>query len=197
MRKLPRLSDRTWVSIDLNTDPRAIVQPRGFGAVLDAEVIFGRALIAVAACSPDGVMGKAGTLPWHYPEDLNYFRQLTLGQVMIMGYKTFLSLPASTLKNRTCFVFTQKHKVDGAIPVNGLKELLQYNLSGTNFVIGGRMIFDLFFNQELIDTALITHIHQRYDGDTYFPLHFIQSWSQEIILKTAEFTIIKHVRPRL
>lgn len=156
--------------------------------------------IAIAACDIRGVIGKNGTLPWHCPEDLQHFRKSTLGHVMIMGYKTFLSMPPRAFEGRTSFVFTKRHRIDNnvATQVNCLEELAdiystsKHLLDKTQFVIGGETIFDLFFKHHLIGNALITHLHNSYEGDTYFPLRCLDGWVKETIQKNSEFSIVRH-----
>lgn len=157
---------------------------------------------AIAACDPQGVIGSGGTLPWHYPEDLKHFRSTTLGHTMVMGYKTFLSMPPQAFEGRTCFVFTKHHIVDKrlATQVSGLKELAQIYakhpklLEKTPFVIGGEEIFNLFFAHELVECALITHLQKSYEGDTFFPLNFIANWAKEILQSKPAFSIIKYLK---
>ncbi|MBI2743905.1 MAG: dihydrofolate reductase [Chlamydiales bacterium] len=155
---------------------------------------------AIAACDPNGIMGRDGTLPWHYPEDLHHFRRSTLGHVMVMGYKTYLSMPPRAFEGRTSFVFTRSNSVDPAhaTPVGGLEELAKaysenrHLLEKTQFVIGGSEIFDLFFNESLIEYALITHVEKSYPGETLFPLKFLESALQESSEHLEELSIAKY-----
>jgi dihydrofolate reductase len=81
---------------------------------------------ALAACDPNGVIGKNGAHPWYCPEDLRFFRKTTMGHVMIMGYKTYLTMPPRAFVGRTSFVFTKNHTVDTtlATPVASVEELM-------------------------------------------------------------------------
>lgn len=158
--------------------------------------------VAIAACDPLGVIGKGGRLPWHCPEDLEHFYRSTLDQVIIMGYQTFSSLPDRVFQNRHCFVFTQNHTIDkeGVVPIGHLKELEDFYSSHptlwgkTNFVIGGSRIFELFFREHLIEVALMTHMRTLYEGDSYFPLHYIASWSEKTLCTGLNFAIHLHTK---
>lgn len=161
--------------------------------------------VAVAACDPQGVIGKSGALPWHFPEDLNNFRRITLDNIMIMGYKTYLSMPVRAFKERISFVFTKSHKINPklATPVSSLAELIdlcssQKHLADkTCFVIGGGIIFELFFTHSLIESAIITHLKKSYEGDTYFPLHYLHLWQRKNMEETKEFSITAYCKPIL
>lgn len=158
--------------------------------------------IALAACDPKGVMGKEGALPWHCPEDLAHFRASTWGHVMLMGYSTYLSMPERAFEGRVAVVFTRKRQVrvcEHIFQVSGLEELkLFYHANAhlrekTQWVIGGAEIFHLFFSQRLIASAVMTYLNNSYCGDTIFPLHYLEGWSQEIIRETTDFSIIRHI----
>jgi dihydrofolate reductase len=136
--------------------------------------------IAIAACDPQGIMGNEGTLPWHYPEDLAHFRTTTSGHTLLAGRITYQSLPPS-LQQR-CIVLSRTKP-------------LPPPSSELAFVIGGGQIFQLFFEKGWIDEAIITHIHRSYEGDTLFPLHFLQNWPHTTIHTTHDFTTIHYVRP--
>jgi len=62
----------------------------------------------IVACTKDGIIGYNNKIPWHIPEDLKYFRNTTLNSIVIMGRKTFESLPNGYLKNRINIVITNK-----------------------------------------------------------------------------------------
>jgi dihydrofolate reductase len=161
--------------------------------------------VALATCDPQGVIGNQGALPWHYPEDLRQFRRTTLNNIMIMGYKTFLEMPAASFEGRKSFVLTKKHRFDSPLvtPISDLQELLEKlqdhyalekdNCKKINFVIGGEQIFELFFRHKWIQCAHITHLHKSYAGDTYFPLHYLASWQQELCAQTPTFSLVTYM----
>ncbi|MCA0903534.1 dihydrofolate reductase [Qipengyuania aquimaris] len=124
-------------------------------------------LFCIYARAANGAIGKNGQLPWHLPADLKRFKALTMGQPMIMGRKTFESLPG-LLPGRRHIVLTRKERWDstGAEVVRSVEEALA--TAGDNAaVIGGAAIFDVFL--PLSDRVELTEIHQDFDGDVFMP----------------------------
>lgn len=157
--------------------------------------------VALAACDPQGIIGKEGRLPWHYPEELAHFRASTIGHVMLMGYTTYVSMPERAFQGRVAIVFTRSRRVrkcENIFQVSGLEDLMQLYETNPQFlekiqwVIGGAEIFDLFFKKGLVQTAIMTYIKKFYEGDTFFPLHHLEHWPKEAIRETADFYIVRH-----
>ncbi len=127
-------------------------------------------LFLIYARGANGVIGKDGTLPWHIPADLKRFKALTLGKPMIMGRKTFESLPG-LLPGRRHIVLTQRKSWDstGAEVVQSIDEALELaqheNSTGEIAVIGGAAIFDVFMDRA--DRIELTQVHAEYEGDTF------------------------------
>jgi len=137
-------------------------------------------ICAIAAVSENGVIGKDGELPWHYPEDLEHFRKTTVNNPIIMGRKTFDSFP-NPLPDRTHIVLTTNKalnsKNESVYYVNSPDEALDISKSITNdtaYIIGGQTIYELFFDE--LDSMILTEINKEYDGDTYFPEFDIDNW---------------------
>jgi dihydrofolate reductase/diadenosine tetraphosphate (Ap4A) HIT family hydrolase len=124
----------------------------------------------VAACSNNRVIGRDGELPWRLPSDLRRFKALTLGHTVVMGRKTFLSLPPSQrpLSGRRNIVVTSDPTVvhGGAEAFASLDAALA--AAGPDcFVIGGERLFrDALPNA---DRLYLTHVDLDCDGDAYFP----------------------------
>ncbi len=151
-------------------------------------------LIALVACDPNGVIGKGGHLPWHYPEELEHFHREILGKVIIMGHKTYLDLPKRCLKSSIPYVFSREHTIPEE-EVTRVEEVEEIPPSEeTQYVIGGSEIFDLYFKKGKIDSALITHIKKEYEGNIFFPLHFVATWKKKILRENDDF-IIAHYFP--
>lgn len=121
-------------------------------------------IVLVLARADNGVIGKDGNLPWRLPADLKHFKAMTLGHPMLMGRKTFDSLPG-LLPDRRHIVLTRDrdwgakgtevaHDVDGAIALAGAPTLM---------VIGGAEIYRLFLDRA--DRIELTEIHMDADGD--------------------------------
>lgn len=121
----------------------------------------------VVAASQNGIIGKAGRLPWHIPADLRRFKALTMGAPMIMGRKTFESLPG-LLPGRKHIVLTRdRHwSAEGVTVVHSVDEALAAVEGDRVSVIGGRDIFQLF--RERADRMELTKIWRNYEGDIYY-----------------------------
>jgi dihydrofolate reductase len=126
----------------------------------------------IYARAANGVIGKDGIMPWHLPEDLAHFKQLTLGCPVIMGRKTWDSLPAKfrPLPGRLNIVITRNAgwQADGAQRAGSLEEALaQAGHAPEIWIIGGAQIYAQA--EPLARRAEVTEIAQDFDGDAYAP----------------------------
>ena len=132
----------------------------------------GPRLHLIYARAANGVIGVNGTLPWHLPEDLAHFKRTTLGCPVIMGRKTWDSLPPKfrPLPGRTNIVVTRQPDWNetGAQPVPDLRKALQLcEQSADVWVIGGAQLYALA--EPLASTAVVTEIEQDFAGDAFAP----------------------------
>jgi dihydrofolate reductase len=120
----------------------------------------------VVARARNGVIGRDGKLPWHLPADLKRFKALTMGTAMIMGRKTFESLPG-LLPGRRHVVLTRDRnwKAEGAEVAHTVDEATALASGGPLSVIGGAEIFDLFL--PLADRIELTEVMEDVPGDTF------------------------------
>ncbi len=120
------------------------------------------------ARAANGAIGKDGTLPWHLPADLRHFKSLTIGKPMIMGRKTFESLPGM-LPGRRHIVLTRRDIWDSgeAEIARTTAEALELAGEGEVAVIGGAAIYDVFM--PLANRIELTEVHAEFDGDTFMP----------------------------
>jgi dihydrofolate reductase len=120
----------------------------------------------IVARAQNGVIGRRGTLPWHLPADLKRFKALTMGSVMVMGRKTFESLPG-LLPGRRHIVLTRDPSwhAESAEAAHNVEEAVR--LAGTEriSVIGGAEIFRMFLH--LADRIELTEVLADVDGDTF------------------------------
>jgi dihydrofolate reductase len=128
-------------------------------------------IVLIYARAANGVIGRDDDLPWRLPADLRHFKALTLGKPMIMGRKTFDSLPG-LLPGRRHIVLTRgKELGEGAERAGSVEEALALaakgNDSGEIAVIGGAAIYALFM--PLAHRIELTQIHADYAGDTTMP----------------------------
>jgi len=125
-------------------------------------------ITVVVARARNGVIGRDGKLPWHLPADLKRFKALTMGSVMVMGRRTFDSLPG-LLPGRRHVVLTRSRNwfADGAEKVHSVEEAIELAGSEPISVIGGADIFALFL--PVPDRIELTEILENVAGDTSWP----------------------------
>ena len=128
-------------------------------------------LSLIVATTREGIIGKEGALAWRIPKDLQYFKKVTMGKTMIMGRKTFESLPGM-LPGRKHVVLTRNRDLsfpEGVEVLHDLEEVLKYrDLSEEVMIIGGGELFQHFM--PYCEKLYITYVNKEFQGDTYFPL---------------------------
>jgi dihydrofolate reductase len=138
----------------------------------------GPKIYLVAAVASNGVIGRDGQLPWRLPEDLKHFKRLTLGHPVIMGRRTWESLPGALPGRDNIVVSSQAgYEAPGAAVASSLEGALAL-CSGepVAFVIGGSRLF-----AESLPIAaglVMTEIHREYEGDTWFPEYDRSRWRE-------------------
>ncbi|MBV2234381.1 MAG: dihydrofolate reductase [Sterolibacterium sp.] len=138
-------------------------------------------LTLIAAVARNGVIGKDNALPWHLPEDLKHFKELTIGHAVIMGRKTWESLPPRfrPLPARDNIVVTRNpdYQAAGAEVVHTLTAALARVSAGkTAFLIGGAELFDQAWSQAAV--LELTEIAADFDGDCHFPTVDAAQWRE-------------------
>jgi dihydrofolate reductase len=131
----------------------------------------------IVAVSEDWGIGKNNELLWHISEDLKRFKKLTTGNTIIMGKKTWESLPNRPLPGRTNIVLTdnEKETIENAITAYSIKDALsKCGDSGEVFIIGGGSIYRQFM--PVADRLYITHVHKKTPADVYFPEIDLKLW---------------------
>ncbi len=144
--------------------------------------------LIVAIDAKNGI-GKNGDLLCHLSADLKHFKEVTTGKTVIMGYNTLISLPKSApLKNRENIVLYEKDiEIEGAHVVHSVDELFEFlKDSGTEnaFVIGGAMVYATLM--PYCDRLYITHIHQSFDADRFFPEIKEDEWNAVEVSEVME-----------
>ena len=138
------------------------------------------ALNLIFARARNGVIGKDNTLPWHLPEDLAHFKHTTLGQPVVMGRKTWESLPPKfrPLPGRTNIVVTRQTdwQAVGAVVVHSLEEAMQHCPAEAHvWVIGGAEVYAQAM--PLASRAVVTEIDADFEGDAFAPT-FDSCWQE-------------------
>lgn len=127
-------------------------------------------IVLVAAMARGNVIGADGGMPWHLPDDLRRFKELTLGHPMVMGRRTFDSI-GRPLPGRTSIVITRDPDWarQGVLTATSLAAAVEIAASRSDevMVIGGGQIYAAAL--PLAERLEITHIDRTVDGDTWFP----------------------------
>jgi dihydrofolate reductase len=124
----------------------------------------------IVAVSENWGIGKDNELLWHIPEDLKRFKKLTLGKTLIMGKKTWESLPRKPLPGRKNIVLTDdtSESIDFSVTAYSIEDALsKCGKEDEVFVIGGGSVYRQFM--PMADRLYITHIHRTAPADIYFP----------------------------
>ncbi|MCF0114541.1 MAG: dihydrofolate reductase [Erysipelotrichaceae bacterium] len=124
-------------------------------------------MVSLIVCySKNRVIGNKGSMPWHIPEDLRRFKELTMGHTLIMGRKTYEAI-GHPLEGRSIRVISRSKSYE--LPTVSTYTSLKSALEGLEdvFICGGAQIYSQVM--ELVDVMYITELKQEYDGDTFFP----------------------------
>jgi dihydrofolate reductase len=139
----------------------------------------------IVAVSDDWGIGMKNELLWHIPEDMKRFKQLTMGKTIIMGKRTWESLPKRPLQGRKNIVLTDipGEKIDGSVTAYSIDDALAESSSDDEiFIIGGGSVYRQFM--DIADRLYITHVHKSAAADVYFPEPAPGKWE---IIESQEF----------
>jgi len=131
----------------------------------------------IVAVAENMAIGKNNDLLWHISEDLKLFKKLTTGHTVIMGKRTFESLPRRPLPNRRNLVITDVpgEQIPGCTMAYSLNEAIsKCNPAEENFIIGGASIYRQFL--PIAGRLYLTKVYKSFDGDVYFPIIDWSSW---------------------
>jgi dihydrofolate reductase len=138
-------------------------------------------LSLIVAVADNGVIGARGGIPWHIPEDVRRFKALTMGKPVIMGRRTWESLPRRPLRGRQNIVISRNehYSAPGARVVRDFESALFAAADVEEaFVLGGTAIFALALPQA--DRIYLTEVHASPEGDTYFPTFDRSLWRETL-----------------
>jgi len=164
----------------------------------------------IVACDPNGVIGFQGNLPWHIPDDLKLFKSITLNSSVIMGRKTWESIPSkfkplrervnivvtsqsnycSQYKNRRCFPFDETF-FTAKNPFNAVELAKYWYPHLPIFVIGGESVY-----KETIKIAQklhISHVKKNYQGDSHFFFNKTE-WLENSAKEYKDFIYKEYIR---
>lgn len=138
-------------------------------------------LTLIAAISSNNCIGKNGELPWHIPEDLAHFKSLTNGHTVLMGRKTWESIPEKyrPLPGRKNIVISRStaYEVPPGVEVfDSIEHALEAHSDDDVYIIGGASMYEATIG--IADALEITHVDREVDGDTFFPDIDMSVWHE-------------------
>ncbi len=146
-------------------------------------------LTAIVAMTPERVIGRAGAMPWHLPEDLAFFKRTTTGHPVVMGRKTYESLGRPLPKRRNIVLTRDPDWSAGGVEViHAPAELASLpGLDGKVFIIGGAQIYQAFLPQ--LADLLVSHVVESHAGDTRLPEFEAQFPMSEVVERHPTFEV--------
>lgn len=144
--------------------------------------------IIIAAMDEGKAIGKNGEIPWHYPEDLKHFKEKTTGYSVLMGRKTYESLPEDfrPLSDRENIVLTRSNTTfnESVKIANSLEEAYEAAENEKLFIAGGATVYRQALDDA--DKMVLTRIPEKHDGDTFFPEWEDENWELQSRRKNGE-----------
>ena len=134
----------------------------------------------IVAIASNYAIGKDNDLLWHISKDLKRFKEITKDHYIIMGKRTYYSLPIRPLPHRTSLIITDvaNEEIDNCLMAYSIEDAVnKMDTSNENFVIGGGSIYKQFM--PIANKLYITRIHKEYEADTFFPEISLDEWMLE------------------
>ena len=149
---------------------------------------------AIVAVAEDGVIGRGGDLPWRLSEDLKWFKRITLGHTILMGRKTWESLPGALPSRQNWVLSRTVNQKDGMSVFRSMEEVQQALVpSQTLFIIGGGEIYSMAL--PLCHELFISEVRRKVpDGDAFFPNYKDQFRPAEVLDDNPDFLLRRWVR---
>ena len=146
----------------------------------------------VAAVAENGVIGLAGKIPWHLPEDFAHFKATTLGHTLVMGRATYDSI-GRPLPGRTTIVLTRDPlwSAAGVLVASSLAEALAM-ADGEVYVAGGATVYEAAM--PYADAQVISEIDQEPAGDTFYPAFDRTEWVETGRVPHDGFEVVSWLR---
>ena len=144
---------------------------------------------AIAAMAENRVIGNQNTIPWHLPEDFKWFKKTTMGQTLLMGRKTFESIGRPLPGRQTIILSRSQLSIPNTETINAIDSIETVATNDTIWIAGGAEIYQLML-PKCFDIYL-TRVHQKPDGDTFFP-EFEDSFTLDSVLESNTQFSIEH-----
>jgi dihydrofolate reductase len=144
----------------------------------------------ILACDSKWGISKDGNIPWYSKKDLSFFRKITTNKIIVMGKKTWESLPIKPLPNRINIVISKTLK--GDFIYDTPEKVIEKYKNEDLVIIGGAEIYKWFFENCKIDTIYLTEVCSDFDCDTF--VDFLKNTPFEIIETFEENRIIYNLK---
>jgi dihydrofolate reductase len=152
-------------------------------------------VVLIAAVAENGVIGDAGTIPWHLPDDFAHFKATTLGHTLVMGRATYESI-GRPLPGRTTIVLSRDPtwSADGVLVATSFDDALALatGLPGDVYVAGGAAIYALAL--PFADEQILTEVRLTPEGDTFYPPFDRDEWVEAERASHEGFDVVRWVR---
>lgn len=154
----------------------------------------------IVAMDKNGLIGRGNTLPWNIPEDMKYFKETTMGHIVVMGRNTYESIPKE-LKGRECFILTrnENYEIEWGTKIYSIENFIPWTkkfeeFNKDTFIIGGAQIYKKIY--PYCDKLFITYVNDIYEGDIYFPIELSKinedfEIESKVKGKKCEFVVMK------
>ena len=143
--------------------------------------------------STNRVIGRGSEIPWHLPEDFRWFKRATMGQVLLMGRKTFESIGRPLPGRETWVLSRGNQRYEGVHRLSGLSDPRLKDETRDIWVCGGGEIYRMLLPH--CSELFLTQVHREVEGDVFFPSFEDRFRFQETILENPDFEVLKFINP--
>jgi len=154
--------------------------------------------IMIAAMSKNYIIGENGNLKWNIPSELEWFRKSTNGKILLMGRKTFESIP---VLNKNCQYIvlsknhTEKKRLSNVVYISDINKFVMENIYKEVWICGGGEIYQQTL--EICEKLYLTIINNYFDGDTYFPDYTDVFGEKSIVKSNDAYTIYELINKKI
>lgn len=150
----------------------------------------------IVAHNDNNVIGHNNSIPWRNKEDMMLFKALTTNNTVVMGRKTWDSLPKKPLPNRVNIVVSRQdlQSTDEVSYVKTLQEAINHpKVKGNVYIIGGAQLYELALTSGVVDEIELSLIPGTHEGDVFFP-KLSNEWYLSNKIANATFTQLKYIK---
>jgi len=147
---------------------------------------------AIAAMAENRVIGQGNQIPWHLPEDFRWFKQKTMGQVLVMGRLTYQSIGRALPGRQTLIMSRSGFEAEGLLTLDSVDALLAWSKDQdrTLFICGGALLYAQLL--EHCSDLFLSRVQGKPQGDAFFPPFEHLFDSGQVLLEAPEFSVTHH-----